>query len=395
MPTLFAFAVKNLKRKPLRTGILVFAIALLVSSLVFSLSFVLRVTSSIRKTSARLGADLIVVPTGSRGAAEEVLVENKIKSFTMDRGILERVRAIDGVAAVTAQTYLVTLATFCCSVPEAMVVAFDQDTDFIIRPWLRERLGRALAKGEAVAGAESAFNIRLGLVEVDSMLFGKVFRIVQAMDRTGTGLDNAVFISDRNLPDIIRTGKVKVKPDQISIIFVKVGKGVDPTGVAATVENTIIDADAVVRKDIGRNLIMTLKDISRIFIMTGILASVLALFLVWAIFTAIANERAKEVGIMRALGAKERHILQLFLVEVLVVACIGSAVGIAAGTSLSIVLATGFSIVRQLSTDLGPAERAAIAALSFLGGAAVCVIGAYGPIRRLKKMEPLLAVKME
>ena len=58
MPTLFSFAFKNIKRKPLRTGILVFAIALLASALVFSLSFVQRVNGSIRKSSERLGADL-------------------------------------------------------------------------------------------------------------------------------------------------------------------------------------------------------------------------------------------------------------------------------------------------------------------------------------------------
>ena len=61
MPTLFSFAFKNIKRKPLRTGILMFAIALLASALVFSLSFVQRVNGSIRKSSERLGADLLVV----------------------------------------------------------------------------------------------------------------------------------------------------------------------------------------------------------------------------------------------------------------------------------------------------------------------------------------------
>jgi len=73
--TLFSLAIKNLKRKPLRTGILVVAIALLVSVLVFALSFVRRVDSSIKITSHRLGADLLIVPTGSRGAAEDVLLE--------------------------------------------------------------------------------------------------------------------------------------------------------------------------------------------------------------------------------------------------------------------------------------------------------------------------------
>lgn len=396
MPSLTSFAVKNLKRKPLRTAILVFSIALLASALVFSLSFVQRVNGSIRKSSERLGADVLIVPTNARGAAEEILLENRIKTFYMKRSILDRVRALPGVEKATEQVYLITVAGICCSVPESMVIAFNQDTDFIIKPWLKEKLNRRLGKGEAVAGAESAFNIKLGLVEMDSMLFGNVFRLVGALERTGTGLDTAVLIGMDNLQAIVASGKVKnLQPDDISVIFVKAKPGIDPARVAASVEDNIIEADAMARKDIGKNIITTLKDMSRIFTMTIVLTAVMSFFLVWAIFTAIANERAKEVGIMRAIGAKERHIFRIFLVEVLVIGLAGSVLGILAGTGLSAIFATTFSIVKQLSTDLSGGERTVIALISFAGGTAICVLGALGPIQRLKKMEPLLVIKTE
>ena len=396
MPTLFSFSLKNIKRKPLRTGILMFAIALLVSALVFSLSFVQRVNGSIKKTSERLGADLLIVPTNARGAAEEILLENKIKSFYMDRGLMDRIRKVPGIDLITEQTYLVTLSTMCCSVPEAMVVAINQETDFIITPWLQEKLKRKLAKGEAVAGSESAFNIQLGLVDVKSMLFGSVFRLVGALEQTGTGLDTAVFIGQENLDEIIKSNKVgNLKPGQISVIFAKVKPGINPSAVAMEIENSIIEVDVMARKDIGKNIITTLKDMSRIFTMTIALAAVMSFFLVWAIFTAIANERAKEVGIMRALGAKEGHILRIFLIEVLLIGFAGSVLGIVAGTGLSALVAKTFSIIKQLSTDLTTIERIVIALISFAGGTAICVFGALGPIQRLKKMEPLMVIKTE
>ena len=396
MITLTPFAMKNIKRKPLRTGILVFAIALLASALVFSLSFVQRVNGSIKKSSERLGADVLVVPTNARGAAEEILLENRIKTFYMKRSILDRVRALPGVETATEQVYLVTVAGICCSVPESMVIAFNQDTDFIINPWLTEKLNRRLGKGEAVAGAESAFNIKLGLVEMDSMLFGNVFRLVGALERTGTGLDTAVLIGMDNLQAIVASGKVKnLQADDISVIFVKAKPGVDPAQVAAAVEDNIIEADAMARKDIGKNIITTLKDMSRIFTMTIALTAIMSFFLVWAIFTAIANERSKEVGIMRAIGAKERHIFRIFLIEVLVIGLAGSVLGILCGTGLSAIFAKTFSIVKQLSTDLSVIERIVIAVISFTGGTGICVLGALGPIQRLKKMEPLLVIKTE
>jgi putative ABC transport system permease protein len=121
----------------------------------------------------------------------------------------------------------------------------------------------------------------------------------------------------------------------------------------------------------------------------------MAFFLVWAIFTAIANERSKEVGIMRALGAKESHILRIFLLEVLVIGCFGAVLGIITGSGLSVVLVKSFSIVKQLSTDLSLAERLVIGATSFIGGTAICLLGALGPIQRIKKMEPLMVIKTE
>lgn len=392
--TLFYFATKNLKRKPLRTVILVVAIALLVATLVFAMSFVRRVNSSIKLTSERLGADVIIVPAGSRGAAEDVLLENSSKSFYMDRGLIEKIRGVKGVDTATSQTYLVTLTGLCCSVPSSLIVAFDQDTDFIVKPWLNKTLGRRLRKGEAIVGQESAYNINLGLMEVDSVLFGNVFKMVGVLDKTGTGLDTAIFISDENMDEILRKdNSSRIKPGQISIIFVKVKSGVDPYEVVRNITNSTVEVDAVARKDIGKGLINTLRDISRIFYITAVLASILSAFLAWSVFSAIANERAREVGIMRAIGAKESHIVRLFLTEVFVLGAVGSIIGIAGGMALSVLLAKSFTIMKSLSTDLSAIERVFIAAAGFAIGTAICVFGAFAPLRRLKKLEPLVVIK--
>ena len=184
--TELAHAVRNLRRRPTRTAILVAAIGLLVCVLVFALSFVRRVESSIRTASDRLGADVIVVPTGSRGAAEDVLLDNAVKTFYMDRSVADRVRALKGVARVTTQTYLATIPGGCCDVPATIVVAFDPDSDFVVAPWLPARLGRKLGKGEAIVGSESAFNIKVGLTLQIQQVIGLHYRKGQV--RTGIAL---------------------------------------------------------------------------------------------------------------------------------------------------------------------------------------------------------------
>jgi len=393
--TLFSLALRNLKRKPLRSGILIVAIGLLVSVLVFALSFVKRVDSGIKITSDRLGADLLIVPTGSRGVAEDVLLENKVKTFYMDKGIIERVKKIDGIEKVTDQTYLATITGACCDVPESVVVAFNQDTDFVIGPWLSKSLNRRLQRGEAIVGSESAFNIHIGLTEVDTVLFGNMFKMVGILEKTGTGLDTAIFIDEGNIGDILKNGKADLKPGQTSVIFAKVKKGFDPYMVAGKIEDSIVEVDVMARKDIGKNLITALKDINSIFSVTVLLVSILSAFLAWAVFSAIANERAREVGIMRAIGAKESHIVKLFLLEVFVIGSIGSLLGIISGTAVSLLLGKSFIMLKNLSTDLSIPERIYIALISFVFGAGMCILGALSPIRRMKKMEPLVVIKGE
>jgi putative ABC transport system permease protein len=280
-------------------------------------------------------------------------------------------------------------------VPESIVVAFNQDTDFVIKPWLNKKLGRKLGKGEAIVGSESAFNIRLGLTEVDSVLFGNVFKMVGVLDKTGTGLDTAIFIDENNIDDIMKKGKASIKPGQISVIFARVKKGYDPVVVAAELEDSIIETDTVARKDIGKNVINALGDINRIFLITFVLASLLAAFLAWAVFSGIANERSKEVGIMRAIGAKESHVMRLFLFEVVVIGSIGSLIGIFSGTVLSFLLAKGFTILKNISTDLSMGERLGIAMAGLVIGTGICVIGALSPLQRIKKIEPLIVLKGE
>ena len=130
-------------------------------------------------------------------------------------------------------------------------------------------------------------------------------------------------------------------------------------------------------------------------LITVVLASVLSMFLVWAVFSAIANERAKEVGIMRAVGAKEAHVVRLFLTEVLVIGGIGCAIGIISGTALSVIMGKSFAVLKNLSGDLGVVERVAISLVSFIVGTGICVAGALSPIQRIKRLEPLVAIKEE
>lgn len=386
-------AVKNLQRKKFRTGVLVFSIALMVSLLIFAISFTMSVASSLERASDRLGADLIVVPVGARGFAEEYLLESKNTQFYMPEEMIERVKQIDGIEAMTHQTYLSSIAGLCCDIMPTRIVAFNQETDFIIKPWLEKTYNRPLKKGEAIVGYGTNENLGLGLLEVETTIFNNKFKIMGVLEQTGTSLDNALFMTEQNLKGIIESGKSPLKTGQISIIFLKLKDGFDPNYVGNVIEDDIVDVDVVARSRMGAKFIDTLADINKIFILTIILASVLTSLLVWAIFSAIANERSREIGIMRAIGARESHIVRLFFYEVAVLGSVGSILGAITGTYLSAWIAGSFTLIKNISADLPPSTQFLIAMAGLLLGSAICITGALLPINRIKKMEPLLVIK--
>jgi putative ABC transport system permease protein len=389
---LFIVALKNLRRKSFRTAVLIVSIGLLVSILVFGSSFIISVSSSLQRASDRLGADLLVVPMGARDYAAEVLLETKTKAFYMDKGILDRVKNVEGVKEVTYQTYLTTILGVCCDIASAKVVAFDQDSDFIVKPWLRKAIGRDLKKGEAIIGYEAYENY--GLLDVErSVLFGNEFEYVGVLEKTGTGLDNAIFVSEENIPDILEKGKSLLKTGQISLIFVNVKDGYEPEEVGRKIEGEILEVDTTTRSDMGKKIISTLADINKVFLITIVLASVLSTFLTWTIFSAIVNERFREVGIMRAIGAKGSHIMTMFVIEVFVLGLLGSIVGIALGTYMSLTLSKIFTLLRDMAATLTLAERVEVSLLGLLVGIGICIVGSLSSIVRIKRLEPLTALK--
>jgi len=385
-------AIKNLKRKAFRTGVLVFSIALLVSILVFGASFLVSVSTTLERAVNRLGADVLVVPTGARDYAEEVLLETKTKAFYMDKGIIERVKAVEGVKDITYQTYMTTIFGLCCDIPPATVVSFNQDTDFIVSPWLNKSLGRRLLKQEAIIGYDAYENF--GLFDVSSsLLFGVKFSLVGVLEKTGTGLDNAIFMSDESIGEVISRGKAGLKPDTISVIFVKVVDGYDPVQVSRSIEGAIIEVDTIERNDMGKKIITSLKDIKNIFLITIILAFLLSAFLTWTVFSAIVNERSREVGIMKAMGARNSDIVIMFSLEILILGLLGSLLGIVFGTYLSLSLSSFFSLMKDMAATLSMMQRVAIGALGIVAGSGICMIGALSSIIRLKNLEPFSVIK--
>ncbi len=390
LDSILRIAWKTVSRKIFRNIVLAVAVGLLVSLLVFALLFNRAVNDDIEAASRKLGADLVLVPVEAVEMAEEFILESKKKDFYMDMEIFESVRAMPEVKEATFQIYLETLESGCCSVVEAQVVAFDPKTDFVIAPWFSEP-PPPLGASEVYIG--SYVYEYLGLIKTPT-LFNQKVNVVGDLNETGTGLDHGIFMRVEDLNKISSQATGKYKPGDTSIIFIKLKEGVNLDLFTDKIQSNFPNVGMMTRGTIGADVRTTLKDITRVFSITIVISSALAVLLAWSTFTALANERRREVGILRAIGAHKSHIMKMFLSEAAIISLLGGILGVAIGNYLIHHLAGNFDLLSKLGAYASfSALNILFSIIAMLVGICVCLVGAAIPVVRLARLEPLVAIK--
>ncbi len=106
------------------------------------------------------------------------------------------------------------------------------------------------------------------------------------------------------------------------------------------------------------------------------------------------TERTREIGIRMAIGARGKDILRQFLVEAIVLSCIGGFIGVVLGMSAS---AGMTMLINSFSTGsdwpIVISIPAAAVAMGF--AAAVGIFFGYYPARRASKLDPIDALRYE
>lgn len=104
------------------------------------------------------------------------------------------------------------------------------------------------------------------------------------------------------------------------------------------------------------------------------------------------TERTKEIGTLKALGAREKRILQMFIIESGIIGLIGGGIGSALGYYISIVLQTALSF-GQVETQFYFNPFIIIIALGF--AFIVGMISGTYPAYKASKLDPISALRYE
>ena len=135
---------------------------------------------------------------------------------------------------------------------------------------------------------------------------------------------------------------------------------------------------------------------SMINILVGVLAGIAAISLVVGgigimnIMLVSVTERTREIGVRKSLGAKERYIMQQFVIEAAATSALGGVLGILIGDGLSAVATAVISRISEESITVAPTLGAVLLAFGISVG--IGILFGYLPAKKAARLNPIDAL---
>ncbi len=401
MKDYFSLALNNLKRRKLRSWLTMIGIFIGIAAVVSLISLGQGLQDYISEEFEKLGTDKIIIqpkgmgPPGTAGPSL-ILTSDDLKT-------IENVRGVEWASGYLAKQ---GQAEFKGELNIGYAYgANPEDMDRLLTLGELEVEGRVFKKGEkfkVVVGYNHVYgDIWEKKIEIGSTLKieGHDFKVIGIVEKVGNPMDDAVlYVPKETLREILDI------EDEESQIIVKTAEGFNPETVAETIERKLRQARGE-KQDQETFSVQTSEQLLETFqnifaVVQGVLVGIAAISLLVGgigimntMYTSVI-ERTREIGTMKAVGAKNSDILLLFLIESGLLGLIGGAIGVGIGIGLA--KGAEFIAAQALGTNIlqassNPLIYIGALLFSFIIGAGSGVL----PAMQASKLKPADALRYE
>ncbi len=383
---------RDFRGTPFRTFSVIVALAVIVSLVFSTIVLAIGVQRSAELESQRLGADVVVLPATvekvqSYGPAYDTLNVAFASNKYIDSSVERTIANITGISSISAQLYVGSLNN-----SGLRLVAFEPETDFTVLPWLDNR-PQSVGSTDAIVGSKTGLTAGQVL-----HLGGSALNVIGVLEKTNTSMDQTVFFPLQTAYRLLQQGagvsQFGFREGQISIVLAKLKPDYSPEILARDIGLRIPDFRVTVALGIESRASLEIGGVPVYQLLVESVVGTALVILVGFLFSMTVNERRRQLGLLRSLGATRRYIFLVVLIEACFVALVGSIVGLGVGTAI-IYLGQG-SIVHVFKIGyLQPpfAEVVQIMAPSLLLGVGMGAVAAIYPARIASLLDPYEAIR--
>jgi putative ABC transport system permease protein len=317
-------AIKNLLRRRGRTILTILGVAIAIAVLFSLLSFNSGYQKQLSGELDSLGIHMLAVPKGCPYEAASLIIHGGVIPKYLSNSDVEEAKKIDGIEVASPML----LQQFYKDGQPHVVYGVIMNDMSRLKPWWKVE-GRFFSDTE-----DNVMVIGRNLAEKEKLKVGDVlpfgptgipFTVVGILERTDTQDDDFHFLP---LPV---AQKIFDKPDQITTIAIRINDISRISEISKELEN-IPDIQVVTMTQV-MGTIMNLVGSARTLIISVIIIAIIisAVGIINTLLMSV-NERTREFGMMKAIGASGLDIGRLVLIETLFITVIGGIIGLLLAT---------------------------------------------------------------
>jgi putative ABC transport system permease protein len=406
-----ALAVKNLRRRPIRTGLTVAGVALAVAVAVSLGGFMLGYSGAIDKSIDMLGFQVMIMAKGCPYEAATMMLKGGTGLLYLPSETYDKVRTDPEIETITP--IFVGLAQKQGSgIREdaggsfSVINGIDVASFRVMKPWVALKKGPGYDNGrwfeqssrnEVVLGFEAAeyeqrkvgdtFYASIAPAGQPAAIL-REFKVVGVLERTGTQDDGGVFMP------IDAARAYFGRPDQLTILGIKLRQF---NGMRMReFENRWLklpEVQVVGLQQVKSTLVNLVATAQTMIAAVAAIAVIVALIGVVNTILMSVYERTSEIGVMKALGARRGAIFQLIWLETVMICLAGGVAGSFAAVAGSGLVERAIKALADLGVsgsvvDITPA----VIGLAMFGAMVLGFFSGLYPAWRASSMRPAEAI---
>ena len=383
---IFRIAWQNIARRRRSVSTILLCVCITVFTVVSVWSVLDSITAGLELSRERQGADVLVYPNESEISDSSMLYSGVAQSVYMPADIVSKLET-DMVEDITWQFYLQTLPNAeCCTVEkEYRLVGLDWESDFLVRPWIKDKSIASLEDGQVLVGCNIPTEETTNM-----MILNYPLKIVSTLEPTGTSLDDSVIMNISLLRRLAKLNFIFKDLPPAELITCAMVRLQDGTSVQEYIQSLGGVEAKVVSISGVQSALQSEVDMLAV-IMTCLLAVIVVLCCVTlsAQFRMLTLTRKKEVGYLRSIGMSRPQIYAMFITEFGLISLIGGTIGSIAGAS---VVVPAIEWVKQnIALPISPSDPTFLAAHALFGlllAVAVCAFATVSPLHQITRISP-------